>query len=198
MKDFWNERFGQEDFIYGKSPNAFFAEHLSKLGKGKVLLPAEGEGRNAVYAAKKGWKVVAFDFSEEGKSKAIKLAKENNVRIEYHLLNASDFRSNDPYDVIALIFAHFAGEERKVLFKKLENALAPGGHLLIEVFSKNQLGKSSGGPKDFGLLYSADEIKSLFPNIRFSLLSEYTVQLKEGRYHLGEASVIRALGTKNG
>ena len=74
--DFWNERFGKEEFIYGTEPNQFFKEQLQNLEIGTLLLPAEGEGRNAVYAATQGWEVSAFDISEQGRVKAIFLAKQ--------------------------------------------------------------------------------------------------------------------------
>ncbi len=196
MKDFWNERYGQMLYHYGKAPNVFFAHQLEKLPKGKILLPAEGEGRNAVFAAIKGWKVSAFDFSEEGHNKALKLAEEYEVEIDYQLIEASKFEPNTSYDVVALIFAHFAGEERSVLFKNLEKALAPGGYLIMEVFSKNQLGRTSGGPKDIDLLYSKEEIKELFPSLDFIILEETKAELDEGDHHQGEAAVIRVVAQK--
>lgn len=191
MKDFWNERYGKSLYHYGKAPNAYYAAQLSKLPKGNILLPAEGEGRNAVYAAYKGWKVSAFDFSAEGRKKALDLAESYEVEIEYQLMQASDFKVSKSYDAIALIFAHFAGEERKLLFEHLEKSLAPGGHLIMEVFSKNQLGRDSGGPKDVALLYSREEIVSLFPDLNFLELEETKINLDEGYSHQGEAVVIR-------
>lgn len=197
MKEFWNERYGKSLYHYGKAPNVFFASQLNNLPKGKLLLPAEGEGRNAVYAAYKGWKVTAFDFSEEGRKKALDLAKSYDVEIDYQLMQASDFKTSKSYDAIALIFAHFAGEERRQLFENLEKSLVSGGHLIIEVFSKNQLGKDSGGPKDLELLYSRDEVLSLFPNLNFLMLEETRVDLDEGYSHQGEAAVIRGFAKKD-
>jgi len=197
MKDFWNERYGKSLYHYGKAPNVFFASQLTRLPKGSILLPAEGEGRNAVYAAYKGWKVSAFDFSEEGRKKALELAQSYDVEIDYKLVQASDFKMSETYDAIALIFAHFAGEERKILFKNLEKSLVPGGHLIIEVFSKNQLGKGSGGPKDASLLYSREEILTLFPSLNFSMLEETKIDLDEGYSHQGEAAVIRGFAEKD-
>jgi cyclopropane fatty-acyl-phospholipid synthase-like methyltransferase len=196
MKDFWNERFGQSEYIYGKAPNVFLVEKLRELQKGTLLLPAEGEGRNAVYAALKGWNVTAFDYSKKGKQKALELASEYDITINYQLHNADEFSASEQYDTIALIFAHFAGEERKLLFQKLDSCLTQGGHLIIEVFSKNQLGRDSGGPKNLDLLYSKDEIVSLFPGIEFKILEETKVLLDEGSHHQGEAAVIRAVGVK--
>lgn len=54
MSNQWDERFGNTEYVYGKDPNAFFAEQLESLMIGNILFPCEGEGRNAVYAASKG------------------------------------------------------------------------------------------------------------------------------------------------
>ena len=161
-----------------------------------MLLPAEGEGRNAVYAALKGWEITAFDYSEAGKQKALDLAKEYEVEIDYQIHDATDFKSTDEYDAIALVFAHFPIEERNIIFEKLEKALTPGGIVIMEVFSKNQLGRESGGPKSLDLLYSKGEIMSHFPDIDFMILEEMKITLNEGFSHQGEAAVIRAVGKK--
>ena len=77
----WNDRYSKEEFAYGEEPNNYLKEQLTKLTVGRILFPAEGEGRNAVYAAKLGWTVSAFDISNEGKLKTLKLAEKNNVMI---------------------------------------------------------------------------------------------------------------------
>lgn len=72
MKEHWDERYSAETYIYGTHPNAWFAAKIEGLTPGKLLLPAEGEGRNAVHAAVKGWEVTAFDQSVEGRKKSSK------------------------------------------------------------------------------------------------------------------------------
>src|SRR6184192_625994 len=79
----WNERYHNDEFAFGKEPNEFLKEQLKALNVGTILFPAEGEGRNAVFAAKLGWKVFAFDISVEGKKKAERLAEANHVTIDY-------------------------------------------------------------------------------------------------------------------
>lgn len=79
MAEFWDTRFAEPVYAYGTEPNRFFKEQLLKLSPGKILFPAEGEGRNAVYAAKQGFDVYAFDYSKEGQRKARLLAAESNV-----------------------------------------------------------------------------------------------------------------------
>ncbi|MGB5031134.1 MAG: class I SAM-dependent methyltransferase, partial [Saprospiraceae bacterium] len=102
--DRWNERYSSHDFAYGTSPNLFFKEEITKLPVGTILFPAEGEGRNAVFAASLGWHTVAFDISMEGKNKAMRLAESCNVSIDYQvgLLENMNYY-NEQFDVIALI-----------------------------------------------------------------------------------------------
>ena len=82
MKQMWDNRYRASEYAYGTEPNTFYKQTLDEYDlKGKILLAAEGEGRNAIYAAEKGLEVVAFDISEEGKKKALQLAKKKNVNI---------------------------------------------------------------------------------------------------------------------
>ena len=110
---FWGERYAQEEFIYGTQPNEFFKAQLDKLDAGKLLLPAEGEGRNAVYAASQGWEVVAFDISEKGKDQASGLAKEKQVFVHYEISGVLEFQSDVKFDAIGLCYAHFPANIRK-------------------------------------------------------------------------------------
>lgn len=71
MKLIWDKRYAGDEYVYGIHPNIFFKEKIKGIKPGKILLPAEGEGRNAVYAAALGWNVSAFDFSDKARDKAI-------------------------------------------------------------------------------------------------------------------------------
>src|SRR6186713_952554 len=83
MHEKWDERYKDQEFAYGKEPNRFFKEWLSKFKPGSILMPADGEGRNGVFAARQGWEVTSLDLSVEGQSKALKLAKEHHVSLTY-------------------------------------------------------------------------------------------------------------------
>ena len=109
----WNERFSAEEFAYGEEPNLYLKEQLEKLPTGKILFGGEGEGRNAVFAARLGWDVSAFDISVEGKKKAQKLAEKNKVTLDYRVgeLETLQFQSEE-FDAVALIYAHFQAENK--------------------------------------------------------------------------------------
>lgn len=74
MKNFWDDRYSAKDYIYGTQPNQFFKEQIDKLKAGKIMMLGEGEGRNAVYAAMRGWQVDAIDSSPVAREKAVNLA----------------------------------------------------------------------------------------------------------------------------
>lgn len=198
MKELWNQRYLLEEYKYGKEPNQFLKEELLKLKPGRILLPGEGEGRNAVYAAINGWEVDAFDFSEAGKIKALKLAEESGAKINYDVKEFSEFKpGNKLYDAAAIIFIHLEEEQRRSLFQKVIESLKPGGKIIFECFEKDQINFQSGGPKDISLLYSLEDVVSHFVDLEFEKLTKEKVFLKEGLGHLGEGVVIRFVGTKS-
>jgi 2-polyprenyl-3-methyl-5-hydroxy-6-metoxy-1,4-benzoquinol methylase len=203
MKDKWDERYSGKEFAYGEQPNKYLKEKLNEISVGKILFPAEGEGRNAVYAASLGWKVSAFDFSKEGKKKATQLAEKQQVKIDYQVgeLQSIKYQPNE-FDAIALIYAHFPSNKKSNHHKKLTSYLRPGGVVIFEAFSKNHLkyvteNPKVGGPKDVASLFSIEEIKSDFSNCEIIELSETVIGLQEGLFHNGNGSVIRFVGRKN-
>lgn len=197
MIDFWNIRYAENDFAYGKEPNQFLVENIDHIPKGKMLFPAEGEGRNAVYAAQKGYEVYAFDTSIKAKEKAIELDKAHNASINYQVGMLSDLHyPENSFDGIVLIYAHVPNEIRNDFHKHLIRLLKPGGVVLFEAFSKEQLNYSSGGPKDYDMLFSEKEIKTEFSSLQFTQLETLEIDLNEGKYHQGRASVVRFKATK--
>jgi len=194
----WDERYANKDFVYGMAPNEFFNEQLLKLEVGKLLLPAEGEGRNAVFAASQSWQVAAFDQSTQGRIKALDLAKQNNVQISYEIAGFEDFVSEEEsFDCIALIYAHVPEKSRKHYHRLILKYLKPGGVLILEGFSKKQLGKTSGGPGQVDMLFSKENLLDDFYELNMLKIEDFDIELNEGKYHQGTASVIRYVGKKS-
>ena len=198
MKNFWNDRYNEKEYVYGEHPNYFFAEQIDKFNSGTIILPCEGEGRNAVYAALKGWKVKAFDSSESGKAKALNLAKTKQVTIEYEVEDASSINyPSESADLVVFIYAHFPPKVRHQIHQKAINWLNPCGKIILEAFNPNQLNHHSGGPKEVSMLYTESMILEDFKQLKVDLIKSSEIVLSEGKYHQGEASIIRFIGTKN-
>lgn len=200
--DRWNDRYSTDEFAYGEQLNNYLKEQLVQLETGTILFPAEGEGRNAVFAAKLGWEVSAFDISIEGKNKALQLAENNNVSIDYQVgeLQELDYKA-EQFDAIALIYAHFPSAIKSTYHKTLSNYLRKGGLLIFEAFSKQHLdylakNEKVGGPKEIDMLFSIEEIRADFENYEIIVLEEKEIELNEGLFHNGLGSVIRFVGRK--
>lgn len=201
--DFWNERYNESGFAYGKLPNEYLKEVLSISQPASILFPAEGEGRNAVFAAGLGWKVSAFDQSSEGKRKAEILADEHGFSLDYRVCSWQEapFQPLE-FDAIALIFAHMPAPEKSDFHKKMSGFLKPGGIIILEAFSKKQTewqqkNPNAGGPREPEMLYSQEEILVDFSGFEILELKESVYELREGKYHNGFGSVVRFTGRKS-
>ena len=198
----WDERYAEKEFAYGEQPNNYLKEQLEKIPVGKILFPAEGEGRNAVFAATLGWEVFAFDISSEGRKKALQLAEKNRVVIDYQVggLETLNYKEGQ-FDAIALIYAHFPAEIKSQIHRSLDKYLHKGGYIIFEAFSKKHIdylakNEEVGGPKDIGSLFSTEELQADFANYDVLQLEEKEIDLNEGIYHNGLGSVIRFVGRK--
>lgn len=203
MKEMWEKRYADLEYAYGTKPNAFFKKIMDEQpSQGKLLLPAEGEGRNAVYAAKKGWEVYAFDISEEGKKKAESLTEKENVQIHYEIGEFFDLPlTKEKFEAAALIYAHFPSSILSSYHQKVAELIQPNGIVMLEGFSKSHLAfrqenSNVGGPSVLEMLFSKEQIQADFADFDVIQLTEEEVYLTEGIYHQGRGMVIRFVGRK--
>jgi SAM-dependent methyltransferase len=201
-KNFWEDRYRTEEYVYGKQPNVFFKEQLLKLSPGAILMPADGEARNGVFAAEMGWAVTSLDLSTEARAKALQLANERQVPLNYLVGDLEHLQfDRDSFDAIGLIYAHFPADKKSALHKQLNNYLKPGGVVIFEAYSKAHLklvneNPNVGGPRDIDMLFSKEELLADFENYEVLMLEEMKVWLEEGIKHVGWGSVIRFIGRK--
>ena len=197
MNDFWNARYADAIYAFGEEPNEFFKQELLKLQPGKLLLPAEGEGRNAVFAARMGWEVTAFDTSIEGKKKAEQLAKNFGVTINYEITDLENFTADsNSFDCVGFTFVHMPPEVRTRIHQKAISWLKPSSKIILQAFSKAQINETSGGPRDISRLFSEEELRADFSELSDIDIDLEEIILDEGKYHQGKAQVINLVGTK--
>ena len=169
--------------------------YLAGDRKAVVLLPAEGQGRNAVFAARLGWEVFAFDNSEVGRHRALELAKKHEVSINYDLKGYDEVEFPEHFfDVIGLVFAHHP--QIHDFHPRMLSFLKPGGSIILEGFSKDQISRNTGGPQNLNMLFSEEEILGDFKVLSNHEIWSGNLILHEGKYHQGEASVVRYFGRK--
>ena len=198
--EFWNDRFSDDAYIYGTSPNDFLAEvtgvHLPSPPATVVDLGA-GEGRTAVYLAREGYDVTAVDASEVGLRKTLRLAEEAGVEVETSEADLTRWTPGRTFDAVVCAFLHFAPEDRPRLYRMMQDAVRPGGTVAAEWFRPEQRteNRTSGGPPEVRLMITAGELRSHFPDTGIVHLDDAQPTLDEG-HHQGLAETVRLVWKK--
>jgi 2-polyprenyl-3-methyl-5-hydroxy-6-metoxy-1,4-benzoquinol methylase len=198
--DFWNKRFNTPDYIFGKAPNEYLqAQAWLHLKKGdSVLCVADGEGRNSVWLAKQGMRVDAFDLSEIALSKAVALATEEAVQVQFSLASSDTWEwEQNQYDAVVGIFIQFADPVMRArLFAQMISTLRPGGLLIIQGYTPKQLEFKTGGPSILEHLYTEDLIHDLISDLKIIDLCVYEKMLSEGPKHTGMSALLGLVARK--
>lgn len=195
---FWDAKFEGQDYKYGTRPNAFLVDQSWRLKpESRVLAPGDGEGRNGVWLAEQGHSVVTVDASPRGIQKATKLALDRGVRLNASCADLRDWAwPTAVFDVVVATFLHLAPTHRLKLHQSMVQALVPGGLVLLEAFTPDQLKFRSGGPKAPELLYAAEHLRTDFKAAEILELEETETVLAEGPYHEGTAAVVRLVARR--
>jgi SAM-dependent methyltransferase len=191
--DRWNHRFAEEGHLFGAEPNAWLREQARRWSPGlRVLSVADGDGRNSVWMASQGLVVDAFDFSEVGVAKARKLAQVRGVSVNFSVSDVDSYIwPQASLDGVAAIFIQFANPVvRARLFANMVSSLKPGGLLVLEGYSLQQLQYKTGGPSEPAHLYSESLLRDSFEALDILELRAYETELAEGTAHHGRSALI--------
>ena len=195
----WDERYqAAEGYLFGEAPNVFLAAQKSRLpASGSALAVADGDGRNGVWMAEQGLDVLAVDGSSVALDKSRNLAAARGVTMRHERVDlfAWDF-GHERFDVIAAIFIQFANpEQRTRMFRAMQDALKPGGLLLLEGYRPEQLDYGTGGPPDAENMYTEPMLREAFDGLAIEHLESYDAELHEGR-HEGMSALIDLVARK--
>ena len=197
---FWDQRYTEDGFAYGEQPNDFLREQVTRIPPGPVLCLAEGEGRNAVFLASRGFQVHAMDLSPVGLAKAQALAAERGVTIT---TEAGDLATYDLgtgcWSGIIAIWAHLPPALRRDVNRRVTLALKPGGVFLLEAYTPRQLEMPGvGGPSGDGasMLMKLAALRDELQGLTFEIGQELDRDVHEGRYHQGQSAVVQVLARR--
>jgi len=191
---FWDKRFSQAEYVFGKDPNAYLKNQVAKyINPGaNVLCVADGEGRNSVWLAKQGMVVEAFDISPVAVEKARQLANDQHVAVAINVASTYGWGWKPKhYDLIAAIFIQFANPNMRVdLFAQMRDSLKPGGYLILQGYTPKQLDYKTGGPPSIDHLYTTELIQDLLSGMQICDWQEYETEIHEGEGHHGMSALM--------
>jgi SAM-dependent methyltransferase len=196
-RDQWEERYRSEVYFYGTEPNGFLADHVADLPVGRILCLAEGEGRNAVFLAERGFSVSSVDLTRAGVDKTLRLASARGTAVDASVGDLADFDLGTAcWDGIVSVFAHIPKPIRIDLHQRVTRALRPGGVFLLEAYRPAQVGRGTGGPPTAELMMSLEELRGELSPLEVTFGAETDREIIEGSGHTGGGAVVQFIARK--
>ncbi len=196
-EDFWNARYAEEGWAYGTEPNAFVRECAPLLPAGPALCLGEGQGRNAVFLAGRGFAVTALDQSPVGLARARSLAAERGVALTTVVADLETFAiAPRAWSAIVSVFIHLPPALRRRVHRAVVEGLAPGGAFVFEAYGPRQIALGTGGPQDPERVPGLDVLRGELGGLDLEIAREQERDVIEGRYHTGRAHVVEVLARR--
>jgi SAM-dependent methyltransferase len=129
----WDARYAESQHIWSGNPNVALVSEISDLSPGTALDLGCGEGADAVWLARRGWRVTAVDISGVALARAAAHAAEAGVEVDFQRHDLQESFPVGEWDLVSVQFLHFWEHfDREKILRRAATAVAPGGVLLIE------------------------------------------------------------------
>ncbi|MFW5418235.1 methyltransferase domain-containing protein [Nocardiopsis sp. CNT-189] len=161
--EYWDELYLSRDSVWSGRPNRVLVEETAGLEPGRALDVGAGEGADAVWLARQGWKVTAADVSRV----ALDRAAGHAAAAGGGIAGAIDWwrvdlleTAPDPagYDLVSAFFFHLEPGPRAEVLERLAAAVAPGGTLLFVGHDPAQVEQVEGDRPPLEMFFTAEEI----------------------------------------
>lgn len=195
---FWNSRYSASHYCYGTEPNAFVAECAPQLPPGPVLCLGEGEGRNAVFLARRGHSVTAVDQSAVGLTKANQLAARHGVVLTTVVADLAAYSiTAQAWSAVVATFVHLPPPLRASVHRAVVAGLRPGGMFVLEAYTPDQIRHGTGGPVNTPeLLMTLPALRRELDGLEFIVACEREREVREGTGHTGRGAVVQILARR--
>lgn len=135
----YEEKYRDENYYWGLAPSKMCYEIMKlrpPIRPYRVLDIGCGEGKDAVFLARNGYFVSAFDIADSGLEKARRLADYNNVHVDFFKADANEYRPSAEFDIIfsSGVFHYIEKNKRKELIDSLKKSTTTKGLNAINVF----------------------------------------------------------------
>ena len=187
----WDERYAATELVWSAGPNQFVEAECADLPPGSALDLAAGEGRNAIWLARRGWRVTASDFSQVALDKGRQVA--GDVDIAWVCADATTWATDERFDLVVVAYLQLSADERRAAVRNAFASLAAGGTLLVVAHDSKNLTEGHGGPQDASVLYTADDVLADLDGAAYDVVRADTVERRVPLPDGGEATALDSL-----
>jgi 2-polyprenyl-3-methyl-5-hydroxy-6-metoxy-1,4-benzoquinol methylase len=192
----WDERHAGQEPIESSEPDPTLLAEVGALAPGHAIDLGAGDGRNAVWLARRGWAVTAVDFSQVALGRGRALAAAAGVLVEWELADLLEWSPGArQFDLVTLFFIHLPPDERREVYARAAAAVAPGGTLLIVGHDRTNIADGVGGPQDPDLLITPSEVAADLTGFRIDRAE--TVQRGDSAGRRPIDAIVRAVRSEN-
>jgi SAM-dependent methyltransferase len=170
----WDERYAATDRLWSAEPNATVESVIAELEPGTALDLGAGEGRHAVWLARRGWRVTAVDFSATGIARGREAAPD--AEVAWVVDDVRTWVPTTTYDLVLVAYLHLADD----VLKRFADWIAPGGRLVVVGHALRNLTDGVGGPQDPRLLHTEDQLRTAAEGLSIERLEEVFRPTPEG------------------
>lgn len=184
----WDARYGATELVWSATPNQFVERECADLEPGRAVDLAAGEGRNAIWLARRGWQVSAVDFSAVAIEKGRRLAADTEV--SWIVDDATTWRAPEPVDLAVVAYLQLPAVQRRAAHRNAVEALRPGGTFLVVGHDSTNLTEGTGGPQDPAVLMTAEDVLADLDGIDVEVVRSERVarEVSVGDDHRGVAA----------
>ncbi|MFN7951842.1 MAG: class I SAM-dependent methyltransferase [bacterium] len=152
----WERIYGTPDAVHGLEPTAFLVDAVRFVPPGRALVVAMGEGRNAAFLARAGFRVEGIDVSLAAVRKATERVRREGGNLVGVVADLDDFPLREArYDLVCV--SNFLDRS---LFEPIARAIRPGGALVWETFTR--IHAAFGSPRSPAYLLDPGELRTRF------------------------------------
>jgi SAM-dependent methyltransferase len=154
----WDERYRSRPEIWSGGPNPVLVAEVADLPPGTAFDAGAGEGADACWLAARGWKVTGADISSVALQRAAARAEKLGLEITWRHTDLTGDPVPGTYDLVTGHYLHLPAADRETLFRRLADAVAPGGTLLVVGHDLSDLTTTVPRPDLAEMGWTADEL----------------------------------------
>ena len=173
----WDERYRSSELVWSADPNQFVESELEGLPPGRAVDLAAGEGRNAIWLARQGWRVTAVDYAQAGLDKGRTIA--GDLAVDWVCADATTWRG-EGYDLCVIAYLQLVADQRRAAVRNAYASLRTDGTFFLIAHDTTNLTEGTGGPTDAAVLMTAEDVLADLAGESFEVLRAERVAREVG------------------